>query len=977
MNDSYHHIASNATEHEHRNSVTVGNSGKHSPTCGTETAVAMKEKVKGDVKMQEHVHVEVADAIDPELERLLHTEPLQGLTDAEVTNRLKEFGPNAIPEQKQNNLLKFLSYFGGAISYLLEAACILAVVFGDYIDFGILLFVLIANACIGYFEEARAESALDALKNTLALKSRTFRNGKLVEVDSNLLVPGDIVALRLGDIIPADCRLLGIGVTGEIADGSLQIDQSALTGESLPVSKGKGATAYSSAIVKQGQMLAVVTKTGIRTYIGRAANLIAVTHEQGHFQKIVNAIGNFLIIITCVMVVILFFILYFVPGKLHEELIAGRQLSSGDKAKEALLQVLVLTVAAIPVGLPTVLSVTMAVGASQLAKKKVIVKRLTAIEELASVSILCSDKTGTLTLNELTFDKPYLAKKGNTSSNFEGSGVSYSEQDLLLAAYFASEPGAQDAIELAVRSAAQERVEILRKKEEHDHSIAGYKVNNFIPFNPNSKYTEAAVTDQSTGKRFRCIKGAPQVIVRMVGGHDEAATAVNDFARRGLRALGVARTIDDEMTQFEMIGMISLLDPPRPDSAHTIIECAKLGVSVKMITGDQQIIAKEVARRLGMNRTILDAHKLIDESLDEAAVTDRCVKCDGFAQVIPEHKYRVVELLQKRGYLVGMTGDGVNDAPALKKANVGIAVHGCTDAARSAADIVLLASGLSTIVDGIKTSRAIFQRMRSYALYRISSTVHFLIFFFISIIVDGFSLPTRLIILIAVLNDAATLVISVDNTRISKRPDKWRLGQLMTLSTLLGILLMLISFAHYYTAQLAFGVSQPVLQTIMYLQISSCPHFVIFSTRVPTWFWKSPPSLTFIVAIVGTQIFAMFMSIYGIQVFEATAIGWGWGVSVLTVSGVMFMLLDLVKVLVIKKWSFGLTVWLWPTRERRQELMRRQKEVARKAAVRANMEKMRKVVVISQVLVAWKEAVRKKSVRLAPLTADTAINFDQ
>ncbi|KAJ3175448.1 hypothetical protein HK101_010658 [Irineochytrium annulatum] len=936
-------------------------------------AVENVQELHGKVKMEEAVHVEVAEAVDEELEKLLQTEPLKGLTDAEVEERLAKFGHNEIPEKKTNPFLKFISYFLGAISYLLEIACILSAVFQDWIDFGILVFVLVANACIGYFEEARAESALDALKNTLALKSRCWRNGKLVEVDSCDLVPGDVIALRLGDIVPADCRLLGIGVTGEITEGTLQIDQAALTGESLPVQKGKGATAYSSSVVKQGQMLGVVTKTGINTYIGRAANLIAVTVEEGHFQKIINSIGNFLIIITVVMVVALLFIKIFGQKSYTD----GNEDDTGTRVKKALLQVLVLTVAAIPVGLPTVLSVTMAVGASQLAKKKVIVKRLTAIEELASVSILCSDKTGTLTLNQLSFDVPYLSKKGNTSQDFEGTGVAYTEQDLLLTSFFASEPGAQDAIESAIRKAAQNRVDILRERTEQDHNIPGFKVNNFIPFNPTSKYTEAKVTDLATGKQFRCIKGAPQVIVRMVGGHDEATVAVNDFAKRGLRALGVARTIDDEMTKFEMVGMISLLDPPRPDSASTIHECGLLGVSVKMITGDQQIIAKEVAHRLGMHRTILDAHKLIDESMDEASITERVEKADGFAQVIPEHKYKVVELLQKKGWLVGMTGDGVNDAPALKKANVGIAVEGCTDAARSAADIVLLASGLSTIVDGIKTSRSIFQRMRSYALYRIASTVHFLIFFFISIIAFNFSLPTRLIILIAVLNDAATLVISVDNAKISMRPDKWRLGQLMFLSTLLGLLLMVISFAHFFVAWKVYGF-QPngdepsILGTIMYLQISSCPHFVIFSTRVPTWFWTSAPSLLFIIAVGGTQVFAMFMSIYGVSVFQAVAIGWPWGIAVLAISTVMFMLLDVVKVLVIKYWSFDLTARLWPSPKRRAELKRRVEKRIEKARIHANIDKMRNVLRMTTVLTAWKASSKKQLVPAASV-ADTVV----
>ncbi|KAJ3258619.1 hypothetical protein HK103_003407, partial [Boothiomyces macroporosus] len=696
------------------------------------------------------------DDISPELELLLQTDTSKGLTDAEVESRLAQFGLNELPEIKVNPWLKFLGYFLGPISYLLELATIISAILGNWIDFGILVFVLIANAVIGFHEEAKAESALDALKNTLALKTRAWRNGKLVEVEAALLVPGDVIVLRLGDIVPADARLLGIDATGEPVEHDLQIDQSALTGESLPVSKGKGDIAFSSSIVKQGQMLATVVKTGVHTYIGRAANLISMTNEEGHFQKVIKTIGDFLVIITVVMAAIIFI---------------DSMVSKHNSFLTALKQTVIITIAAIPVGLPTVMSVTMAVGASELAKKKVIVKRLTAIEELASVAILCSDKTGTLTLNRLTFDKPFLANKGNTSTDFVGTGVQYTDEDLLLNSFFASEPGAQDPIEMAVRKASQSTVKILRDREVQDHKIPGYKVNSFIPFNPTSKYTEGKVTNLETGEQFRVVKGAPQVIIKLCGGHEQATEAVIDLAGRGLRALGVARTVDPEMTKFELIGLISLLDPPREDSGATIKECEEMGVNVKMITGDQQIIAKEVAFRLGMQRTILDAHKLVDHSLSEEDLITRCERADGFAHVIPEHKYRVVELLQQRGHLVGMTGDGVNDAPALKKANVGIAVEGCTEAARSAADIVLLAEGLSTIVDGIKTSRAIFQRMRSYALYRIASTVHFLLFFFISILAFNFALPDRLILLIAVLNDAATLVIAVDNARISKRPD--------------------------------------------------------------------------------------------------------------------------------------------------------------------------------------------------------------
>jgi H+-transporting ATPase len=712
-------------------------------------------------------------------------------------------------------------------------------------------------------------------------------------------------------------------VTGEATEGELQIDQSALTGESLPVHKKKDSTVYSSSVVKQGQMLAVVTKTGARTFIGRAANLMAITTEQGHFQKIVNQIGNFLVVITVVLVLIIFAV----------ELIKR----GGKEVLEVLRMVLVLTVAAIPVGLPTVLSVTMAVGAKQLARKKVIIKRLTAVEEMASVSVLCSDKTGTLTLNELTFDDPYLSP-------------GFSAEDILLYGYLAAEPGANDPIESAVRTAAKQQISFLQNlPKEQEHTVPGFKVTAFVPFNPTTKMTQATVLNTTTNDAFKVAKGAPQVIVRLVGGDDDAVRAVNSLARRGLRALGVARTVPGDIERWQMVGMISLLDPPRPDSAETIRRCAEMGVSVKMITGDQQIIGKEVAHRLGMDRCILNAEKLIDPSVPEEEIVRRCERSDGFAQVIPEHKYRVVELLQEKGYLVGMTGDGVNDAPALKKANVGIAVHGCTDAARSAADIVLLAPGLSTIVDGVTTSRAIFQRMRSYALYRITSTIHFLIFFFFIILFEDWNLPPILLIFIALLNDAATLVISVDNAQISEKPDKWRLGQLITLSFILGVLLTGLSFAHFFIFRDVFHVTPDQLHTVMYLHISSAPHFVIFSTRLAGFFWENLPSMIFFLAVMGTQVFAMFMSWFGVKGLTV-AIGPAYSIGIIVVSLLYFVILDIVKVLVMRYWSFELTAKLWPSPARRKKLADRKANEIFMKRYRANVQKVRKVVVMMRVL---------------------------
>ncbi|KAF9957621.1 hypothetical protein BGZ72_001606 [Mortierella alpina] len=873
-----------------------------------------------------------------ELDDIFLTNPHTGLTHEQAAARLQTFGPNELVEVKKSQILKFLSYFVGPIAFLIQLACIISAIVKDWFNFFIILGLLFLNAIIGYVEEARAESAVDALRQTLALKTRCWREGHLMELDTSCLVPGDVIVLRLGDIVPADAKLLGIDASGADTDGDLLVDQSALTGESLAVRKKKGDEVYSSTVVKQGQQRAIVAKTGIKTYIGMAAHLIATTQDEGHFQKIIGRIGNFLIFFTLILVVLIIIIQFI---NFRDDPVRGQVL-------KILGPVLILAVAAIPVGLPTVMAVTMAVGARGLAAKQVIVKRLAAVEEMSSLSILCSDKTGTLTLNELTFDEPYLCD-------------GYSATDLLLYSYLASEFGANDPIEVAVRQAAELQVPVLRNRVA-TNKVPGYEISHFVPFNPSVKYTQATVQDLNQGTTFKVAKGAPQVIIKLVGGDDAAVRAYVTMAKRGLRALGVARTVAGT-DKWTLVGLAAMLDPPRPDSAETIARCQRMGITVKMVTGDQQIIAKEVSRRLGLGRVILDASHLSDASISEEVASERFYKADGFAEVTPEHKFRIVDALQKRGLLVGMTGDGVNDAPALKKANVGIAVHGCTDAARSAADIVLLAPGLSTIIEGILASRAIFQRMRSYALYRITSTVHFLMFFFVVVLVYDWTLPARLLILICILNDLATLVIAVDNAQISPLPDKWRVGQLIFLSCFLGILLTGLSFGHFYYFWNTHGY-RPFpeasgdsvdrrLDSIMYLHISSAPHFLIFSTRLTGYFWESVPSLMFTSVIVGTQVIALVMVIFG---WLTPAVPVGQALSVFAISFVSCVVLDFIKVQVFRLWTKGShSLSCAPCGPRRKMLQKRSRDAAQQKRVWSNIQKTREIVLKTRVLLALRD----------------------
>ncbi len=811
---------------------------EHTTTTKPESETQSKPDAKDDLKSLPL----------PEVEKKLDTSP-DGLSQAEAEKRLSQYGPNEIEEKKTNLLLKFLSYFWGPIPWMIEVAVILSGVVRHWPDFFIILLLLLANAVVGFWEEHEAGNAIEALKAKLAIKARVKRDGKWVTPPARELVPGDVIRLRLGDIVPADARLL---------DGDeVEVDQSALTGESLPATRKSGEAVFSGSIIRRGEIGALVYATGVNTYFGKTAQLVQEAHSVSHFQKAVLKIGNYLIILAVALVAV----------------IIGFAVFRGDQILTTLQFALVLTVAAIPVAMPTVLSVTMAVGARLLARKKAIVSKLVAIEELAGVDVLCSDKTGTLTQNKLTLGDPFCL--GNVAA-----------EDLILSGALASRTENNDTIDLAVLGGLKDK-----------DALNDFEVIHFQPFDPVHKRTEATVKTKD-GKEFKVTKGAPQVILELSAKtgqiKSEVEKAVGDFAGRGFRSLGVARAEGDGAWQF--LGVLPLFDPPREDAKATIATALSMGVKIKMVTGDALAIAQETAKKLNMGADILDASGLGDVKHDETAeVAESIEKADGFAQVFPEHKFHIVDVLQKRGHIVGMTGDGVNDAPALKKADCGIAVSDATDAARAAADIVLMTPGLSVIIDAIKESRRIFQRMNSYAIYRITETLRVLLFMTLSILVFNFYPVTAvMIVMLALLNDGAILSIAYDNVHYKDQPESWNMRMVLGISTVLGVIGVVSAFGLFYLGERVFHLDRAHIQTLMYLKLSVAGHLTIFLTRTRGPFWSIRPARILWLAVVGTQIIATLIAVYGLFM---TPLGWGWAGFVWGYALVWFLVNDRLKLL--------------------------------------------------------------------------------
>ncbi|XXG71133.1 hypothetical protein AAC387_Pa07g0458 [Persea americana] len=842
---------------------------------GSDKAISL-EQIKNESVDLERI------PIDEVFEQLKCTK--EGLTSDEGANRLQIFGPNKLEEKKESKILKFLGFMWNPLSWVMEMAALMAIALAngggkppDWQDFVGIVVLLVINSTISFIEENNAGNAAAALMAGLAPKTKVLRDSRWSEQDAAILVPGDIISIKLGDIVPADARLL---------DGDpLKIDQSALTGESLPVTKNPGDEVFSGSTCKQGEIEAVVIATGVHTFFGKAAHLVDSTNQVGHFQKVLTAIGNFCICSIAIGMLVEVIVMYPIQHRRY---------------RDGIDNLLVLLIGGIPIAMPTVLSVTMAIGSHRLSEQGAITKRMTAIEEMAGMDVLCSDKTGTLTLNKLSVDRNLI----------EVFAKGVDKEHVILLAARASRTENQDAIDAAI-------VGMLADPKE---ARAGVREMHFLPFNPVDKRTALTYID-SDGSWHRASKGAPEQILTLCNCKEDVRhrvhSVIEKFAERGLRSLAVARQEVPERTKesvgspWQFVGLLPLFDPPRHDSAETIRRALNLGVNVKMITGDQLAIAKETGRRLGMGTNMYPSSSLLgqdkDASIGALPVDELIEKADGFAGVFPEHKYEIVRKLQDRKHICGMTGDGVNDAPALKKADIGIAVADATDAARGASDIVLTEPGLSVIISAVLTSRAIFQRMKNYTIYAVSITIRIVLGFLLIALIWKFDFSPFMVLIIAILNDGTIMTISKDRVKPSPMPDSWKLQEIFATGVVLGTYLAVMTVIFFWAMNDTdffsdtFGVRSlrkrpDEMMAALYLQVSIVSQALIFVTRSRSWSVAERPGLLLVGAFIAAQLVATVIAVYANWEFaRIKGVGWGWAGVVWLYSVVFYVPLDVIK----------------------------------------------------------------------------------
>jgi H+-transporting ATPase len=748
----------------------------------------------------------------------LQTDPIIGLSTNEAKRRKDKYGPNEVPEKKQNSLAAFLKRFWGLTAWMLEIAIILSFVLDKYLDLYIIAALLLLNAILGFAQEQQATRAVKALKQKLQLQTRVLRDKTWSTITAADLVPGDIIRVRSGDFVPADLKII---------DAEVTVDQSAITGESMPLEKKKGEIIYSGSIIRKGEATSVVTSTGTHTYFGKTTQLVQLAKPRLHMEAVITGLMKWLLILVVSLLLIAFAVSWI----------------RGINLLDMLSLALILLVSAIPVALPTMFTITMALGSLELAKKGVLVTRLSASEDAALMDVLCVDKTGTLTLNMLTVAD--VLKINN-----------YKKDDALLFGALASQKANQDPIDMAFLAAVHER----------NIPLDGYIQKEFMPFDPSTRRTEAIVEKQ--GGKLRVAKGAVSAIAPLCEIEGELAdleVKMDAFASKGYRIIAVA--VSREGSKMGLVGLVALYDKPRPESAKMVDKLRSLGISVKMLTGDSLPIAKQVAQEIRLGDRITRAPELKEAASKDAIVAAEIVeKSDGFAEIYPEGKYQIVRGLQVERHVVGMTGDGVNDAAALKQAEVGIAVSNATDVAKGAASVVLTEPGLSNIIELVTTGRMIYQRILTWIFNKVIKTFQVVFFVVLAFLLTGlFVVDAFQVVLLLFLVDFVTISLATDNVRPSEKPETWNITPLVKASTVLGVLTVAESLGLLYIGLTYLELSNTaLLQTFAFDMLLFGGLFTIFVVRERGNFWKSKPSKPLLVAILADAAISSIISAIGI-----------------------------------------------------------------------------------------------------------------
>jgi H+-transporting ATPase len=780
---------------------------------------------------------------------------IDGLTESETVSRVLKFGYNEIVEKKRNPLVESFSRYWGPMPLLLEFAMVLSLILGHYLEVIIIFVLLTLNVVIGFQHSRSSQKALEFLKKRLAVKARVLRNGKWVTKDAREIVPGDIFIVGLGDLVPADAK---------IVSGELSIDQSALTGESLPANMQKSDVFFSSSIVLRGEATCLAVNTGINTYFGKTAELVKIAKPRSHQEEIMLAIIKYMMSLGIVAII----------------LVTANALLLNIGVLSILTFAAIFLIGAVPVALPAVLTIVQAVGAMELAKKKVLVTRLDSIEDAASMNVLCLDKTGTITQNRLSVVDavPFFGHK---------------KDDVVLTGALASKEESKDMIDLAVI----ERAKALKA----DFSV--YNQVSFKPFEPSTKRSEAVV--ESEEGQLRAVKGAPQVVLSMCKEIDEKSLrevnrAVEESSQKGYRTLAVAKSEVDDLDTLRFLGLLSLADPIRPDSKDMIQEAKALGVKPMMLTGDNINIAEEVARQAMIGDKIIQMAALKD--LNEAEQARTVEACDGFAEIYPEDKYRIVKLLQSKGHTVGMTGDGVNDAPALKQAEMGIAVSNATDVAKASASVVLTEQGVGVIIDAINTSRQIYQRMLSWVINKVTKVIQF-----IGLLTLGFFWLHDVVIsllgmvLLVFANDFVTMSLATDNVKHTSSPNTWNVRNITLASLVMGILLIAEGAVAILIAVAYFHLELEGLRTFVMLLLIFASQFRVYLVRERKHFWNSRPGRELLVSTSAALIGFTLLGVFGIIIPALTLYQ---VLFILGFSALFTLILDYPKCYAFKK--FGL-----------------------------------------------------------------------